>query len=137
MGEQRAAILADEVKHDLLYRRSPQAAVHLQSADHLAAKNPDVVAVPPQSRARQRLGQQVAQERSEVLDQPHAMRNVAGFIRPAASPPIEVRTVSPQGVGGRLLIWQTGTRSGNSLGACCLEADLPAEPASALFQLRL
>jgi hypothetical protein len=60
VGEQRPAVIADEVENDLLDRLSPQAAIHLQSADHLAAENPDVVTVLPQGRARQRLGQQVA-----------------------------------------------------------------------------
>jgi len=57
VGEQRATIVADMIENDLLDRHSPQVAVHLQAADHLAAKCPDVVAVPPQGRARQWLGQ--------------------------------------------------------------------------------
>jgi hypothetical protein len=60
VGEQRPAVLADEVENDLLDWLSPRGAIHLQSADHLAAENPDVVTMPPQGRARQRLGQQVA-----------------------------------------------------------------------------
>jgi len=102
VGEQRAAILANEVENDLFDRHSPQAAVLLQSADHLAAKNPDVVAVPPQGRARQLQRQQSAQEGLEVLHQPRAGRNVTRFIRPTPWPLIEVRTVGPQGVWGGL-----------------------------------
>jgi len=45
MGEQRAAIIADEVADDLLDRLPAETAVHLQSADDLTAEQPDVVAV--------------------------------------------------------------------------------------------
>jgi hypothetical protein len=45
MGEQRAAVVADEVADDLLDRLPAKAAVHLQSADDFTAKHPDVVAV--------------------------------------------------------------------------------------------
>jgi hypothetical protein len=83
VGEQRPAIVVDEVENDLVDRHSPQATVHLQSADHLVAKNPDIVAVPPQCRARQLLGQQVTQERHEVFDQPQARWRITRFVRPA------------------------------------------------------
>jgi hypothetical protein len=56
MGEQRAAVIADEVADDLLDRLPAEAAVHLQSADDFTAEHPDVVAVQARGLARQRLG---------------------------------------------------------------------------------
>ena len=67
MGEQRPAVVADEAEDDLLYWPPTKVAVHLQCADELAAKSPDVVAVSAQGLARQLQGQQVVQERFEVL----------------------------------------------------------------------
>jgi len=46
MGEQRPAIIIDELEDDLLDRPPAETAVHLQSADDLTAEHPDVVAVP-------------------------------------------------------------------------------------------
>jgi hypothetical protein len=69
---------------DLLDRLPAKAAVHLQSADDFTAKHPAVVAVQAQGPARQRQGQQLAQERLEAFDHPQAGRNVAWLIRPAA-----------------------------------------------------
>ena len=105
MGEQRPAVVADEVEDDLLDRPPAEIAVHLQPADDLTAENPDVVAVSAQGLARQRPGQQLAQERLEAFHHPQAGRNVAWLIRPAAWPLIEVRTVALQGIGGDLLRW--------------------------------
>ena len=102
MGEQRPAVVADEVADDLLDRLPAEAAVHLQSADDLTAEHPGVVAVQAQGLARQRQGQQLAQERPEAAHH-EAGRNVAWLIRPAAWPLIEVRTVALQGIGGGLL----------------------------------
>jgi hypothetical protein len=45
MGEQRPAVVADEIANNLLNRPAPEVAVHLQSADDLAAQSPEVVAV--------------------------------------------------------------------------------------------
>ena len=56
MGEQRPAIIADEVADNLLDRPPAETAVHLQSADDLTAEHPDVVAVQAQGLARQRQG---------------------------------------------------------------------------------
>jgi hypothetical protein len=53
---------------------------------------------------RDRDGQRLAQERLEK--DPQAVRNVARLIRPAGWPPIEIRTVALQGIGGDLLCWQ-------------------------------
>ena len=103
MGEQRPAIIADEVEDDLLGLPPAETAVHLQSADDLTAERPDVVAVQAQGLARQRQGQQLAQERLEAFDHPQAGRNVAWLIRPAAWPLVEVWTVALQGIGGGLL----------------------------------
>jgi len=103
MGEQRAAIIADEVADDLLDRLPAETAVHLQSADDLTAEHPDVVAVQAQGLARQRQGQHLAQERLEAVHHPQAVRNVAWLIRPAARPLIEIRTVALQGIGDGLL----------------------------------
>ena len=103
MGEQRPAIIADEVADDLLDRPPAETAVHRQSADDLTAEHPDVVAVQAQGFVRQRPGQQLAQERLEAFDHPQARRNVAWLIRPAGWPLIEVRTVALQGIGGGLL----------------------------------
>src|SRR5689334_7596515 len=49
--EQRSAVLADELEHDLLDRRLPQGVVYLRPADHLATEQPDVVAVSAPGRA--------------------------------------------------------------------------------------
>ena len=57
MGEQRPAVVADEFEDDLLDRPPAETAVHLQSADDLTAKHPDVVVMPAQGLARQRPGQ--------------------------------------------------------------------------------
>ena len=103
MGEQRPAIIIDELEDDLLDRPPAETAVHLQSADDLTAEHPDVVAVSAQGLARQRPGQQFAQERLEAFDHPQARRNVAWLIRPAAWPLIEVWAVALQGIGGGLL----------------------------------
>ena len=103
MGEQRPAVVADEIANDLLNWPAPEVAVHLQSADDLAAQSPEVVAVSAQGLARQIQGQQVAQERLEAFHQPQTGRNVARLIRPAAWPLLEVRTVDLQGIGGSLL----------------------------------
>jgi hypothetical protein len=45
MRQQRAAVVADEAENDLLDWPPPEVAVHLQAADDLTAKSPDVVAV--------------------------------------------------------------------------------------------
>src|SRR5271166_5700166 len=52
MRQQRPAVAADEVENDLLDWPLPEVAVHLQLADDLPAKNPDVVAVLTQGLAR-------------------------------------------------------------------------------------
>ena len=51
MRQQRPAVVADEVKDDLLDWPPAEGAVHLQLADDLTAKSPDVVAVLPQGLA--------------------------------------------------------------------------------------
>ena len=92
MGEQRPAVVADEVEDDLLDRPAAETTVHLQSADDLlTAKDPDVVAVQAQGLARQRQGQHLAQERLEAFHDPQAVRNVVGLIRPAGWPLIAAR----------------------------------------------
>jgi hypothetical protein len=45
MGEQRPAVVANEVEDDLLDRPPAEITVHLHPADDLAAEDPDVVAV--------------------------------------------------------------------------------------------
>jgi len=70
MGEQRAAVVADEVENDLLDRPPAEVTVHLQLADDLTAKSPDVVAVLAQGLTRQLPDQQVAQERLEAFHHP-------------------------------------------------------------------
>ena len=105
MGEQRSAVVADEVANDLLDWPPAQGAVHLQCANDLTAQNPEVVAVSAQGPARQMQGQQVAQERLEAFHQPQTGRNIARLIRPTAWPLIEVRAVGLQGVGASLLRW--------------------------------
>ena len=103
MGEQRPAIIADEVEDDLLDRPPAETTVHLHPADDLTAENPNVVAVSAQCGARQRPAQHLAQERFEAFHHPQAVRDVACLIRPAAWPLIEVWTVALQGIGGGLL----------------------------------
>ncbi len=105
MGEQRAAVLADEVANDLLDWPPAQGIVHLQCANDLAAQSPEVVAVSAQSPARQMQGQQVAQERLEAFHQSQTGRNIACLIRPTAWPLIEVRTVRLQGIRDSLVGW--------------------------------
>src|ERR1700677_3131257 len=83
MGEQRPAVVADEAEDDLLYWPPTKVAVHLQCADELAAKSPDVVAVSAQGLARQLQGQQVAQERLEAFHQPQTGRNIARLHTPS------------------------------------------------------
>jgi hypothetical protein len=51
VGEQRPAVLADEVANDLLDWRPAQGAFHLQCADDLTAQNANVVAVSAQGLA--------------------------------------------------------------------------------------
>ena len=106
MGEQRPAVVADEVEDDLLDRPPAETAVHLQSADDLAAEHPDVVAVQAQGLARQRQGQQLAQERLEAFA-PSAGRTEcrAASYAQLRWPLIEVRAVALQGIGGDLLCW--------------------------------
>ena len=103
MGEQRPAVVADDAANDLLDWPPPEVAVHLQSADDLAAQSPEVVAVSAQGLARQLHGQQVAQERLEAFDQPQTGRNIARLVCPAAWPMIEVRAIGLQGIGASLL----------------------------------
>lgn len=67
MGEQRPAIIANEVEDDLLDRPPAETTVDLHPADDLTAEDPDVVTVLAQGLARQRSGQQLAQERLEAL----------------------------------------------------------------------
>ena len=45
MGEQRPAIITNEVEDDLLDRPPAEIIVHLHPADDLTAEDPDVVAV--------------------------------------------------------------------------------------------
>src|SRR5271165_5050981 len=52
MRQQRPAVAADEVENDLLDWPPPELAVHLQLANDLTAKSPDVVAVLTQSLVR-------------------------------------------------------------------------------------
>jgi hypothetical protein len=86
MGQHRPAVVADELEDDLLDRPPAETAVHLQSADDLTAKDPDVVAVQTQGLARQIPGQHLAQERFETFHDPQAVRNVAWLIRPTGRP---------------------------------------------------
>jgi hypothetical protein len=67
MGEQRAAVIADEVENDLLDRPPAEVTVYLLLADDLTAKSPDVVAVLAQGLTRQMPDQQVAPERLEAF----------------------------------------------------------------------
>jgi hypothetical protein len=103
VGEQRPAVVVDEVENDLFDRPATEAAVHLHSADDLTTKSPDVVAVAAQGGTRQRRVQQLAQERPEAFHYPLAVWNVTCLVRPAAWPLIEVRTPDVQGIGGSLL----------------------------------
>ena len=66
MGEQRPAIITNEVEDDLLDRPPAEIIVHLHPADDLTAEDPDVVAVLAQGLARQSSGQHFAQERLEA-----------------------------------------------------------------------
>ena len=52
VGEQRPALLVDEVENDLFDWPTSEVVVHLQSADDLTAERPDVVAVLAQGVAR-------------------------------------------------------------------------------------
>src|SRR3974390_3780663 len=104
MRGQRPAVVADKAEKDLLDRQPAEAAVHLQLADNLTAENPDIVAVLAQGLARQRQGQQLAQERPEAFHNALAVWNVAFLVRPAARPLIEIRTKAPQGIGGPALV---------------------------------
>jgi hypothetical protein len=103
MREQRPAVVADEAENDLLDRQPPEAAVDLQLADNLTAENPDIVAVSAQGLARQREGEQLAEEWLEAFHHALAVWNVAFLVRPAARPLIEIRTEALQGIGGGLL----------------------------------
>lgn len=103
MGEQRAAVLADEVVNDLLDWPPAQSAVHLQCTNDLAAQSPEVVAVSAQGPARQMQGQQVAQEGLEAFHQPQTGRNIARLVRPTAWPLIEVWAAGLQDIGASLL----------------------------------
>ena len=51
MGEQRPAIITNEVEDDLLDRPPAEIIVHLHPADDLTAEDPDVVAVLAQGAA--------------------------------------------------------------------------------------
>src|SRR3984893_11667424 len=137
MGEQRPAVVADEVEDDLLAGPPAATAVALQSADDLTAKDPDVVAVQAQGLVRQRPGQHLTQERLEAFDHPQAGRNVACLICPTGWPLLEIRAVALQGIGGDLMCWQADRPPGNSLGSCCHAADLPVEPLPALARFRV
>ena len=103
MGQQRPAVLADEVTNDLLDGLPPEGAIHLQCANDLTAQSPNVVAVSARGLARQLQGQQGAQERLEAFHQPQTGRNIARLIRPTAWPLIEVRAPGLQGIGASLL----------------------------------
>jgi hypothetical protein len=103
--------------------------VHLQSADELAAESPDVVAVSLVDEARQRLGQQLAQERLEAFH--HARAGRHGVHHTPGCPAIDRDPDSSSaGIGGGLLCWQAVTPPGSSRGCCCHAADLPAERAA-------
>ena len=106
MGEQRPAIITNEVEDDLLDRPPAEIIVHLHPADDLTAEDPDVVAVLAQGLARQSSGQHFAQERLEAFHYPQPVWNVAFLIRPTAWPLIEIRAVALQGIGTDLLRWQ-------------------------------
>jgi hypothetical protein len=53
VGEQPATLVIDEIANDLLDGLFAEVAVHLQSADDLAAENPQVVAMAAQRQTRQ------------------------------------------------------------------------------------
>jgi hypothetical protein len=57
VGEQRAALVVDEIANDLLDGLFAEVAVHLHAADNLATQNPQVVTMAAQGRARQIQGQ--------------------------------------------------------------------------------
>ena len=109
MGEQRPAIITNEVEDDLLDRPPAEIIVHLHPADDLTAEDPQIYrAVLAQGLARQRVGQHFAQERLEAFHYPQPVWNVAFLIRPTAWPLIEIRAVALQGIGDDLLRWQAG-----------------------------